>query len=54
MRIEEFKEIVYRKEDNGIVTVTLNIPKRKNAISPTPCTNCSGPSTRWSGTKRPG
>jgi 2-(1,2-epoxy-1,2-dihydrophenyl)acetyl-CoA isomerase len=34
MRIEEFKEIVYREEDNGIVTVTLNIPKRKNAISP--------------------
>ena len=34
MRIEEFKEIVYGKEDSGIVTVTLNIPKRKNAISP--------------------
>jgi enoyl-CoA hydratase/carnithine racemase len=34
MKVEDFKEIVYRKEDNGIVTVTLNIPKRKNALSP--------------------
>lgn len=33
MRIEEFKEIIYRKEDSGIVTVTMNTPKRKNAIS---------------------
>jgi enoyl-CoA hydratase/carnithine racemase len=34
MNIEDFKEIRYQKEDNGIVTVTLNIPKRKNAMSP--------------------
>jgi len=33
MKTENFKEILYRKEDNGIVTVTLNIPKRKNAMS---------------------
>jgi enoyl-CoA hydratase/carnithine racemase len=34
MKVEDFKEIVYQKEDNGIVTVTLNRPKRKNALSP--------------------
>jgi enoyl-CoA hydratase/carnithine racemase len=34
MKVEDFKEIVYQKEDNGIVTVTLNIPRRKNALSP--------------------
>jgi enoyl-CoA hydratase/carnithine racemase len=33
MKVEEFKEIRYQKEDNGIVTVTLNMPKRKNAMS---------------------
>jgi enoyl-CoA hydratase/carnithine racemase len=33
MKVEAFKEILYQKEDNGIVTVTLNIPKRKNAMS---------------------
>lgn len=33
MKVEDFKEIIYQKEDNGIVTVTLNIPKRKNAMS---------------------
>jgi enoyl-CoA hydratase/carnithine racemase len=34
MKVEDFREIVYRREDNGIVTVTLNMPKRKNALSP--------------------
>jgi enoyl-CoA hydratase/carnithine racemase len=34
MLAEEFKEIIYQKEENGIVTVTMNTPKRKNAISP--------------------
>ncbi|MBD3229502.1 MAG: enoyl-CoA hydratase [Candidatus Lokiarchaeota archaeon] len=34
MNIEDFNDIIYEKEDNGIVTVTLNIPKRKNAMSP--------------------
>ena len=33
MKVEDFNEILYQKEDNGIVTVTLNIPKRKNALS---------------------
>lgn len=33
MKIDEFKEIRYQKEDNGIVTITLNSPKRKNAMS---------------------
>ena len=33
MRVEDFREILYQKEDNGIVTVTLNMPKRKNALS---------------------
>lgn len=33
MNVEDFKEIRYQKEASGIVTVTLNIPKRKNALS---------------------
>jgi len=33
MKVEDFREILYQKEDNGIVTVILNIPKRKNALS---------------------
>jgi enoyl-CoA hydratase/carnithine racemase len=34
MKAEEFKDILYEKEDEtGIVTVTLNTPKRKNALS---------------------
>lgn len=33
MKVKDFNEIRYQKEDNGIVTVTLNIPKRKNALS---------------------
>ncbi len=34
MKSDEFKQIKYEKEDNGIVTVTLNWPERKNALSP--------------------
>ena len=34
MNVEDFKEILYQKEENGIVTVTINMPKRKNALSP--------------------
>ena len=35
MKTEEFKEILYSKNpENGLVTVTLNTPKRKNALSP--------------------
>lgn len=33
MNPEEFKDIIYEPEDNGIVTVTLNRPERKNAMS---------------------
>jgi 2-(1,2-epoxy-1,2-dihydrophenyl)acetyl-CoA isomerase len=33
MNVDEFEDIIYEKEDNGLVTVTLNIPKRKNAMS---------------------
>ncbi|MCP4754146.1 MAG: enoyl-CoA hydratase [Proteobacteria bacterium] len=34
MKIEDFNDIVYEKDETGIVTVTLNTPKRKNALSP--------------------
>ncbi|MFX0034536.1 MAG: enoyl-CoA hydratase/isomerase family protein [Candidatus Hermodarchaeota archaeon] len=34
MNIEEFKQIKYKKEENGILTVTLNWPEKKNALSP--------------------
>ena len=34
MRVEDFKDILYAKDEStGIVTVTLNTPKRKNALS---------------------
>ncbi len=34
MNIEDFKDIIYKKSDNGVVTVTINQLKRKNALSP--------------------
>jgi enoyl-CoA hydratase/carnithine racemase len=35
MKTDEFKEILYEKDENsGLVTLTLNTPKRKNALSP--------------------
>jgi enoyl-CoA hydratase/carnithine racemase len=34
MLFEEFKQIKYEKEDNGILIVTLNWPEKKNALSP--------------------
>ena len=34
MEIEEFRQVKYEKEDNGILTVTLDWPARKNALSP--------------------
>ena len=34
MLLEEFKQIKYEKEENGILTVTLNWPEKKNALSP--------------------
>lgn len=33
MNSEDFKDILFEREDNGIVTVTLNRPERKNALS---------------------
>jgi 2-(1,2-epoxy-1,2-dihydrophenyl)acetyl-CoA isomerase len=33
MKIEDLKEVIYEKEENGICTLTLNIPKRRNALS---------------------
>jgi len=33
MDIEDIKDITYEKEENGICTITLNTPKRKNAMS---------------------
>ncbi|MBY8991585.1 MAG: enoyl-CoA hydratase/isomerase family protein [Candidatus Lokiarchaeota archaeon] len=33
MKIEDLSEIIYEKEENGICTITLNIPKRRNALS---------------------
>jgi len=33
MRIEDFEEILYEKEDNGICTITINRPERRNALS---------------------
>lgn len=33
METPAFKEILYQQEENGIVTVILNTPKRKNALS---------------------
>ncbi|MHA1271973.1 MAG: enoyl-CoA hydratase/isomerase family protein [Promethearchaeota archaeon] len=34
MNIEDFKQIKYEKEKNGILTITLNWPEKKNALSP--------------------
>jgi 2-(1,2-epoxy-1,2-dihydrophenyl)acetyl-CoA isomerase len=33
MKIEDIQDIIYEKEENGICTATLNVPKRKNAMS---------------------
>ena len=33
MKIEDLTEVLYEKEDNGICTLTFNIPKRRNALS---------------------
>ena len=33
MKIEDIQDIIYKKEENGICTVTINQPKRKNAMS---------------------
>ena len=33
MNIEDFEDIVYEKEENGICTITFNRPERRNALS---------------------
>ena len=33
MKVEDFEDILYEKEDNGICTITFNRPKRRNALS---------------------
>ncbi|MHA1729374.1 MAG: enoyl-CoA hydratase-related protein [Promethearchaeota archaeon] len=33
MKIEEIQDIIYEKENNGICTATISIPKRRNAMS---------------------
>ncbi len=33
MNIEDIQDVIYEKEENGICTVTLNTPERKNAMS---------------------
>ena len=33
MNIEDIQDIIYEKEENGICTITLNQPKRRNAMS---------------------
>jgi len=33
MNVEDFKDIIYKKEENGILTLTINRPERKNAMS---------------------
>jgi len=33
MKIEDIKDIIYEKEENGICTITINQPKRRNAMS---------------------
>jgi len=34
METEEFRDITYQKSADGIVTLTFNTPRRKNAVSP--------------------
>ncbi len=34
MLIKDFRQIKYEKEENGILTITLNWPEKKNALSP--------------------
>lgn len=33
MKIEDIQDIIYEKEENGICTITINQPKRRNAMS---------------------
>ena len=33
MNIEDFEDISYEKEENGICTITINRPERRNAVT---------------------
>ncbi len=33
MNIEDFEDVIYEKEDNGICTITISRPERRNAVS---------------------
>jgi enoyl-CoA hydratase/carnithine racemase len=33
MKLQDFRDVTYSKDDSGIVTLTLNTPARKNALS---------------------
>ena len=33
MKIEDFEDVIYEKEENGICTVTISIPERRNAVT---------------------
>jgi enoyl-CoA hydratase/carnithine racemase len=34
MKTDDFRDITYQKDTDGIVTLTFNTPRRKNAVSP--------------------
>lgn len=34
MNVEDFQDLLYEVEDNGILTITINKPERRNAMSP--------------------
>ena len=33
MNIDDFEDILYEKEENGICTITINRPERRNAVT---------------------
>ena len=33
MNIADFEDILYEKEENGICTITINRPERRNAVT---------------------
>ncbi|MBA7603303.1 hypothetical protein ES703_10410 [subsurface metagenome] len=33
MQIEDFEDIIYEKEDNGICTATISRPEARNAVT---------------------
>ena len=33
MKIEDFEDIIYEKEENGICTVTISKPEIRNAVT---------------------